>query len=84
MIVSTGTATLAEVEETVEVCRQSGNDDLILLQCTASYPAPLDTLNIRAMTTLAENFDVPVGLSDHSRDPFVATVTAVSSGASML
>ena len=84
VIVSTGTATLAEVEETVEVCRQSGNDDLILLQCTASYPAPLDTLNIRAMTTLAENFDVPVGLSDHSRDPVVGPVTAVACGASML
>ncbi len=84
VIISTGTATLAEVEETVEVCRQAGNDDLILLQCTASYPAPLDTLNIRAMTTLAEYFNVPVGLSDHSRDPMVGQVTAVACGASVI
>ena len=84
VIISTGTATLAEVEETVEACRQAGNDDLILLQCTASYPAPLDTLNIRAMTTLAEHFNVPVGLSDHSRDPIVGPVPAVACGASII
>ncbi len=84
VVISTGAATLEEVEETVEVCRRAGNEDLILLQCTASYPATLQALNIRAMTTLAERFNVPVGLSDHSRDPIVGPVTAVACGASVI
>ena len=84
LIISTGTATLDEVAITVDECRRSGNSDLALLQCTAAYPAPLDSLNIRTLATLAERFDVPVGLSDHSRDPIVAPIAAVACGASII
>jgi len=84
LIVSTGTANLDEVRETVAAVRETGNDQLVLLQCTASYPSPLDALNLRAITTLRREFDVPAGLSDHSRDPFVGPVAAVALGACVI
>ena len=84
VLVSTGTADLSEVAETVTVCREVGIYDPILMQCTAAYPAPLETLNVRALRTLEQAFDVPVGLSDHSRDPFVGPMTAVACGAAVV
>lgn len=84
MIISTGTANLQEVSETVEEVRQTGNDGLLLMQCTASYPAPIESLNVRAIQTLKQTFGVPVGLSDHSRDPLVGPLSAVAVGANMI
>jgi len=81
LIISTGTADIEEVEQTVVECRNAGNREIALLQCTAAYPAPLDALNIRALTTLSARFGVPSGLSDHSRDPVVAPIVAVACGA---
>ncbi len=80
-LMSTGTTSLDEVAEAVAAFREAGNDQLILNQCTASYPAPLDALNVRAVTTLRDRFDVPVGLSDHSQDPLVGPMAAVALGA---
>jgi len=84
MIVSTGTATLEEVLQAVGVIRSEGNERIILLQCTASYPAPMDAINARALVTLREATGLPTGLSDHSRDPIVAPMTAVALGAVMV
>jgi len=84
MLVSTGTATLEEVRRTVEVIRAEGNDQIVLLQCTASYPAPLTAVNVRALVTLREATGCPTGLSDHSRDPVVAPVAAVALGACVI
>lgn len=84
VIISTGTATLDEVEATVAAFAETGNTQLVLMQCTAAYPAPLDALNIRAITTLRARFGVPVGLSDHSRDPIVGPVVAVACGAAVV
>ena len=84
MIVSTGTATLNEVAKTVEAVRQHGNPELMLMQCTAAYPAPPESLNIKALVTMREAFGLPVGLSDHSRDPFVGPLTAIGMGANLL
>jgi N-acetylneuraminate synthase len=81
---STGTASLPEVAETVKAIRETGNEELVLLQCTASYPSPLDALNVRALDTMRREFDVAVGLSDHSRDPFIGPITAVALGASVI
>lgn len=80
VIIATGTASLEEVRETVEAVRETGNEDLILMQCTASYPAPLEALNVRAMVTLREVFGVPTGLSDHSRDPLIGPLAAAALG----
>jgi N-acetylneuraminate synthase len=81
LIVSTGTADLAEVRETVAAV---GPTPLALMQCTAAYPAPLSALNLRAIVTLKAAFGVPVGLSDHSRDPLVGPLAAVALGANLL
>lgn len=84
VIISTGTANLDEVAETFQEFRRTGNSDLALMHCTAAYPAPLESLNVRAVATMKSNFDVPVGLSDHSRDPMVGPLTAVAVGADLI
>ena len=84
VILATGTASLREVRETVEDFLKTGNRNLVLMQCTAAYPAPLESLNVKAMVTLKQTFGVPVGLSDHSRDPLVGPLAAVSLGADFL
>jgi N-acetylneuraminate synthase len=84
MIVSTGTAELAEVQETVAAIRSVGNQQIALLQCTASYPAPIETANVRALVTLREATDLPTGLSDHTSDPLVAPIVAVALGAAII
>jgi len=84
LILSTGTSALDEVAEAVEVFKSAGGTALVLLQCTAAYPAPLESLNVAAVTGLEDRFAVPTGLSDHSRDPVVAPVLAVGVGASVL
>lgn len=80
VIVSTGAATLDEVREAVEVIRAAGNDQIVLLQCTASYPTPPEQANVRALSALA-TLGHPVGLSDHTREPTVAPCAAVALGA---
>jgi sialic acid synthase SpsE len=84
LIISTGTANLDEVRETVDAVKAEGNDQMVLLQCTASYPAPLDSLNLKAITTLRRELGVLSGLSDHSRDPLIAPLAAVSLGACVI
>jgi len=84
LVVSTGTANLDEVTETVNEIRRTGNDSLILTQCTAAYPAPSDSLNVRAVEFMKSTFCVPVGLSDHSRDPLVGPLAAVAVGANLI
>ncbi|HET7747135.1 MAG TPA: N-acetylneuraminate synthase family protein [Vicinamibacteria bacterium] len=67
MILSTGTATIAEVGEALEACARAGNDEVVLLHCTLRYPCPPEGINLRMMEHLMRVFpEVPVGLSDHS------------------
>jgi N-acetylneuraminate synthase len=84
MVVSTGTANLDEVLRAVDAIVADGNDDIVLLQCTASYPTPPDAVNARAILTLREATGRPVGLSDHSRDPVIAPVVATALGACLI
>jgi len=80
MIVSTGMATLSEVEAAVVAVRDAGCTDLALLHCVSSYPAEADTINLRAMATLERAFLAPVGYSDHSEGIEIA-LAAVALGA---
>ncbi len=66
MIVSTGMAYLDEVRTAVSTIEKTGNRDLVLLHCVSNYPANPADANLRAMITMAEAFDVPVGYSDHT------------------
>ena len=80
IIVSTGMASLAEIEEAVNTVRQFGGNHLALLKCTSAYPAPPEDMNLRTIPHLGEAFGVPVGLSDHTLNSEVA-VAAVALGA---
>jgi len=76
IIASTGMATLEEIAELVDTVKQAGATELALLKCTSAYPAPPEELHLRTIAHLAERFDVPVGLSDHTLGitaPAVAT-----------
>ncbi len=66
MIVSTGMATLSEIDAAVTAIRQAGNEQLVLLACTAAYPAVPEEARLGNIRTLRDAFDVPVGLSDHT------------------
>ena len=74
ILLSTGLAYLDEVREAVELLRHSGDPPLLLFHCVAAYPPPYEALNLRAIATLAQHFECPVGFSDHS--PGVATAVA--------
>ena len=83
MILSTGVATLEDIELAVKTCREAGNGDITLLRCTSSYPAPVEEANLRTMLDMKERFGVKVGLSDHTVGHEVA-LAAVALGASMV
>jgi sialic acid synthase SpsE len=83
VILSTGMASHAEIAESIGTLRDAGCRELLVLHCTSGYPTPPDEANIRMIPHLAEMFDVPVGLSDHTLDKTVA-VTAVALGAAAI
>lgn len=83
VILSVGTASIAEVAAAVETARSAGCDDLTLLACTSSYPAEPDDANLRRIPVMAEMFGVKVGLSDHTLGVGVS-VAAAALGASVI
>src|ERR1700741_470355 len=66
IVISTGMATLSEIEQAVETVRAEGNEQILLLHCVSIYPPELETVHLRNMATLQQAFDVPVGFSDHT------------------
>ena len=77
IIISTGIADLEDIELAIKTCREEGNDQIALLKCTSSYPAPINEANMSIVKDLATRFKVISGLSDHtmgSTVPIVATV----------
>lgn len=80
IIMSTGMAALAEIEEAVQTIRAEGNNQLALLKCTSAYPAPPEEMNLRTIPHLSQAFNVPVGLSDHTLG-ITVPVAAVTLGA---
>jgi sialic acid synthase SpsE len=81
LILSTGGATEEEIAWASEIFWKNGGEQLILMQCTARYPAPLSALHVRAIPWMRARFNVPVGFSDHSREPLIAPLCAVAQGA---
>ena len=66
ILLSTGMASLGEIEEAIRELREHGSDEIVLLHCITAYPAPFQEVNLRAMATLAQAFKLPVGYSDHT------------------
>ena len=83
IIMSTGIATLAELDEAVKTARNAGAKQIILLKCTSSYPAQPEEMNLRTMPHISETFNVPVGLSDHTQG-IAVPVASVVLGACMI
>ena len=83
MVISTGIALPEDIQRAVETCRAAGNDDITLLKCTSSYPAPVENANLRTMVDMGERYGVKVGLSDHTMGSDVA-VAAVALGATVV
>jgi len=83
IIMSTGMATLAEIDEAVNVIRDTGNDQVALLKCTSAYPAPPEEMNLLTIPHLSQTFGVPAGLSDHTLE-IAVPVTAVALGACII
>ncbi|WP_434777350.1 pseudaminic acid synthase [Neisseria sp. Ec49-e6-T10] len=83
IIMSTGMASEEEIAEAIKTVHDAGNHQLVVLHCISSYPAPIEQANLRQMTTIAERFNVPVGLSDHTLGT-TASITAVALGACVI
>ena len=83
IIMSTGMASFAEIGEAVEMARQSGATQLIVLHCTSAYPTPPEDANLATMAVIAREFDVTVGLSDHTQGTNVSSL-AVALGATFI
>lgn len=83
LIISTGMATLGDVEEALETVQSAGAREITLLHCTSAYPTPYEEVNLRAMVTLKHAFGLPVGYSDHTLGIEVA-VAAVAMGATVI
>ena len=83
IIMSTGMATLAEIDEAVSAIREAGGNQLALLKCTSAYPAPPDEMNLRSILHLSEAFNVPAGLSDHTLG-IAVPIAAVALGACII
>lgn len=66
IIISTGIATLDDINLALETCRKVGNEQIILLKCTSSYPAPLEEVNLLTIPDMKEKFNTIIGLSDHT------------------
>ena len=83
MVISTGMATLAEIDETVRCARRAGCEDLVLLKCTSTYPATPENSNILTIPHMRDLFGCEVGLSDHT--PGIgASIAAVAHGATVV
>lgn len=83
MVISTGIASLEDIELAVDACKSVGNQDITLLKCTSSYPAPLSQANLVMISDLARRFGVKAGLSDHTMGSLSA-ILAVSQGATII
>ena len=83
IIMSTGIAQEADIQLAVDTCRKAGNNDIILLKCTSSYPAPLNLANLKTIPDLKSRFGVEVGFSDHTYGSLAPTV-ATSLGAAVI
>jgi N-acetylneuraminate synthase len=83
VVISTGMATMGEIEQAVDTVRAEGNDQIVLLHCVSIYPPEYDTIHLRNMETLQRAFDCPVGFSDHTLGTAIP-LAAIAIGACMI
>ena len=83
VIISTGIARISDIQEALDACKRMNNENVILLKCTSSYPAPVDEINLKTIPNMEDTFNVVAGLSDHTMGTAVA-VGGVAVGAKII
>ena len=83
IIISTGIASYEDIKLALDIIRNNGNEDITVLKCTSSYPAPIDEANILLMKKFSNDFNVKVGLSDHTMSNIVP-IMAIANGARVI
>jgi N-acetylneuraminate synthase len=83
VIISTGMSTIGETEKAIDCLQSNGCPELMLLHCTSQYPAPAPDINLKAMQTMQQAFNLPVGFSDHSMG-YEAAIAATALGAQII
>jgi pseudaminic acid synthase len=83
IIISTGIASIDEIQDVVDICKSVGNKNIVLLKCTSQYPAPLEEANLKTISNMKETFGVEVGFSDHTLGT-TAPIVAVTLGACVI
>ena len=83
IILSTGTSTIGEIEEAVNIIKKTGNDKIVLLHCISIYPAPPETIYLKSMEILKNFFKLPVGFSDHTEGIHIP-IAAIALGARVI
>jgi N,N'-diacetyllegionaminate synthase len=84
VIISTGANTLDEIDYAIKILKKNDCKQIAILQCTAKYPAPIESLNLNVIPELKKQYDVAVGFSDHSIDPIIGPLTALNLGATII
>lgn len=84
IILSTGASNYEDIDFAVNLLKKHHVNEYALLQCTAKYPAPLESLNLLTIPEMKKRYKIPVGLSDHSLDPIIGPLTAVGLGARII
>ena len=84
VLISTGASNIDEVDFALSVLKKYGAKKIGIMQCTAKYPAPINSLNLSVIPMLKLRYRLPVGLSDHSIDPVLAPLIAYGSGATII
>lgn len=79
ILLSTGMGSLDEIHEAVNIIKSTGNEQILIFHCVSSYPAPIDSCNLRSIKKLADEFGLPIGLSDHTLQN-IAAVSSISLG----
>jgi pseudaminic acid synthase len=83
IIISTGIANYDDIKLAVETIRNTGNNDITILKCTSSYPAPINEANLKMMKRFSDDFDVKVGLSDHTMGNLLP-ILSIAMGATVI
>lgn len=83
VIMSTGIARMSDIQDAFDACKRMGNENVALLKCTSSYPAPIEEINLKTIPNMKETFDCLVGLSDHTMGTAVS-VGGVAIGAKII
>ena len=83
ILLSTGMATLGEIEDALGIIRSQGNDNIILLHCSSLYPSPAKIINLNVINTLSRAFQIPIGFSDHTIGIHIS-IAAVAKGSKVV